>query len=85
MACQVYVRTLFFCIHFKDPNEIPAHLRSPNCRLYHCHFEIGLCSAKEGYTPVSAVLRMGYLLAHPPHRNKGAHQRTQAARTVPLS
>ena len=31
--------------------------------LYHCPFEIGLCSAKEGGMAVSAVWRLVYLLA----------------------
>ena len=31
--------------------------------LYHCQFEIGFCSAKEGGMAVSAVLRLVYLFA----------------------
>gem|GEM_PF-7091667 len=34
MACQVHVRTLFFCVFFKDTNEIAMHLTTPDCRLY---------------------------------------------------
>jgi hypothetical protein len=52
--------------------------------LYHCPFEIGLCSGKRGSMAVSAVWRMVFFLAPSPSEPKeqsAAHRRDAA---VPL-
>jgi hypothetical protein len=52
--------------------------------LYHCHFEIRLCSAKEGGTAVSAVLRLGHLLAPSPSEPRSTTTHTGGTHCAPL-
>ena len=51
--------------------------------LYHCHFEIGLCSANGGHGRLGRV-ETGLLSRTLPIRTKGADRSTQARRAVPL-
>jgi hypothetical protein len=51
--------------------------------LYHCPFEIGLCSGKGGHCRLGRV-ETGLLSRTLPIGIKGADRSTQARRTVPL-
>jgi len=51
--------------------------------LYHCPFEIGLCSEKGGHGRLRRV-ETGFLSRILPIGTKGANRSTQARRAVPL-